>query len=68
MRLMRRIMVEVHLCSQYIKSHWYSDCAAAPKPAETGLIPVWDTILLKFLSKTPFGGGKPFNIILTNKN
>ena len=22
-------------------AHWYSDCAAASKPAETGLIPVW---------------------------
>ena len=23
-----------------ILAHWYSDCAADPKPAETGLIPV----------------------------
>ena len=25
-------------------AHWYSDCAAASKPAETGLIPVWATM------------------------
>ena len=35
----------IFCCFNYvILAHWYSDCAAASKPAETGLIPVWVTL------------------------
>ena len=45
---------------------WYRGCAAAPKPAEVGSSPTGITLWLKFLSKTPFGGGN--HLILINKN
>lgn len=61
-------------CSNKL-AHWYSDCAAASKPAETGLIPVWVTlfpidgiedVLKLFRNTTPFWlEDKPFFI---NKN